>query len=175
MTDRTPPIHGPDPAAEDLVVFAEEGAPESAAKPLWKVAVIDDDEAVQEGTRFALYGYELDGHGIELLSAASAREGMELLRRHPDLAVILLDVVMETETAGLDLVDHIRRTLRNEVVRIILRTGQPGQAPERSVIVAYDINDYGETIRTWQRTEHLEIHNSLILSGKGSPPAYQGS
>ena len=80
--------------------------------------------------------------GIELLSAYSSRAGPRALARHPDIAVVLLDVVMETETAGLELVDYIRRTLKNEAVRIILRTGQPGQAPERDVIVDYDINDY---------------------------------
>jgi signal transduction histidine kinase len=129
---------------DDLVVIIEDQSPPPAGieKPRWKVAVIDDDEAVQDGTRFALYDYELDGRGIELLTARSAKEGRKLLAEHPDVAVILLDVVMETETAGLDLVDHIRRTLKNDIVRIILRTGQPGQAPERSVIVDYDINDY---------------------------------
>ena len=49
---------------------------------------------------------------------------------------------METDAAGLDLVEYIRNELKNETVRIILRTGQPGQAPERRVIVQYDINDY---------------------------------
>src|SRR5207245_10145989 len=44
--------------------------------------------------------------------------------------------------AGLDLVEYIRNDIKNETVRIILRTGQPGQAPERRVIVQYDINDY---------------------------------
>jgi len=42
---------------------------------------------------------------------------------------VLLDVIMETDQAGLDLVEFIRDTLKNETVRIILRTGQPGQAP----------------------------------------------
>ena len=58
------------------------------------------------------------------------------------MAVILLDVVMETEGAGLELVQFVRKELKNETVRIILRTGQPGQAPERRVVVDYDINDY---------------------------------
>ena len=64
------------------------------------------------------------------------------MRAHPDVAAVLLDVIMETDDAGLDLVQFIRNTLKNETVRIILRTGQPGQAPERRVIVDYDINDY---------------------------------
>ena len=64
------------------------------------------------------------------------------MRAHPDIAAVLLDVIMETDAAGLDLVEYIRNELKNETVRIILRTGQPGQAPERRVIVDYDINDY---------------------------------
>jgi CheY-like chemotaxis protein len=117
-------------------------APVRAALPGWKVAVVDDDPAVHTGTRFALQDFTLNGRGLELLSARSAAEARELFRAHPDLAVILLDVVMETEGAGLELVQFVRTELRNETVRIILRTGQPGQAPERRVVIDYDINDY---------------------------------
>src|SRR5688572_9894060 len=74
----------------------------------WTVAIIDDDPAVHDGTRFALYDYTLNGQGLEFISAYSAAEGRELMRAHPDTAVLLLDVVMETESAGLDLVDYIR-------------------------------------------------------------------
>jgi signal transduction histidine kinase/DNA-binding NarL/FixJ family response regulator len=129
----------------DVIEFAAEDSntqPAAAPHRPWKVAIIDDDPAVHEGTRFALYDYSLNGSGIELLSAHSAEEGRALLRGHPDVAVILLDVVMESDTAGLELVGFIRNELKNETVRIILRTGQPGQAPERRVIVDFDINDY---------------------------------
>src|SRR5581483_9566052 len=108
----------------------------------WKIAVIDDDRAVHEGTRFALSDYTLNGQGLEILSAYSAAEGRTLMRQHSDVAAVLLDVIMETDAAGLELVEFIRHELKNETVRIILRTGQPGQAPERRVIVDYDINDY---------------------------------
>ncbi|MET0905713.1 MAG: DUF3369 domain-containing protein [Bradyrhizobiaceae bacterium] len=117
-------------------------APAESDARKWKIAVIDDDQAVHEGTRFALSDYALNGQSLEILSAFSAAEGRELLRDNPDVAVVLLDVIMETDDAGLELVEHIRNTLHNETVRIILRTGQPGQAPERRVIVDYDINDY---------------------------------
>src|SRR5215469_7371520 len=110
--------------------------------PRWKIAVIDDEPAVHDGTRFALSDYRLNGQSLEILSAYSAAEGRELMRRHADVAVVLLDVIMESDTAGLGLVEYIRNDLTNETVRIILRTGQPGQAPERRVIVDYDINDY---------------------------------
>ncbi|MDN4987389.1 DUF3369 domain-containing protein [Bradyrhizobium arachidis] len=108
----------------------------------WKIAVIDDDPAVHDGTRFALSDYSLNGQSLEILSAHSAAEGRKLMAEHGDIAAVLLDVIMETDVAGLELVEYIRNVLKNETVRIILRTGQPGQAPERRVIVQYDINDY---------------------------------
>ena len=116
--------------------------PEASTARRWKIAVIDDDHAVHEGTRFALSDYNLNGQTLEILSAYSAAEGRTLMRAHPDIAAVLLDVIMETDAAGLDLVEYIRNEIKNETVRIILRTGQPGQAPERRVIVQYDINDY---------------------------------
>jgi signal transduction histidine kinase/CheY-like chemotaxis protein len=116
--------------------------PEASTARKWKIAVIDDDAAVHEGTRFALSDYNLNGQTLEILSAYSAAEGRTLMRAHPDIAAVLLDVIMETDAAGLDLVEYIRNEIKNETVRIILRTGQPGQAPERRVIVQYDINDY---------------------------------
>jgi signal transduction histidine kinase len=124
-----------------LQIIDDDGEPADTG-PQWKVAVIDDDLAVHDGTRFALGDYQLNGHRLEILSAFSAKEGRELMQAHPDTAAVLLDVIMETDEAGLDLVQYIRNILKNETVRIILRTGQPGQAPERRVIVDYDINDY---------------------------------
>jgi signal transduction histidine kinase/CheY-like chemotaxis protein len=128
---------------DDIVHLIEDLPPQpSDAGQRWKVAVIDDDPAIHDGTRFALSDYSLNDQGLEFLSAYSAAEGRRLMREHSDVAAVLLDVIMETDNAGLDLVEYIRNELKNETVRIILRTGQPGQAPERRVIVDYDINDY---------------------------------
>src|SRR5512133_3514990 len=130
-------------AEDDIVQWIDDPRERPAEHgPRWKIAVIDDEPAVHDGTRFALHDYRLNGQGLEILSAYSAAEGRELMRSHPDVAVVLLDVIMESDTAGLGLVEFIRKELKNETVRIILRTGQPGQAPERRVIVDYDINDY---------------------------------
>src|SRR6516165_1355693 len=131
-------------ADDDIVQLindeVEQAVPEEGRR--WKIAIIDDEPAVHEGTRFALSDYQLNGQGLEILSAYSAAEGRELMRRHPDVAVVLLNVIMESDIAGLELVEFIRNELKNDTVRIILRTGQPGHAPERRVIVDYDINDY---------------------------------
>src|SRR6185436_4406408 len=127
-------------AEDDIVHLIDDPSDEPPEQgPRWKIAVIDDEPAVHDGTRFALHDYRLNGQGLEILSAYSAAEGRELMRNHPDVAVVLLDVIMESDTAGLGLVEFIRKELKNETVRIILRTGQPGQAPERRVIVDYDI------------------------------------
>ena len=129
-------------ADDDIVqLIDDQGGEPPEQGPRWKIAVIDDEPAVHDGTRFALSDYKLNGQGLEIVSAYSAAEGRELMRKHPDVAVVLLDVIMETDTAGLDLVEFIRSDLKNDTVRIILRTGQPGQAPERRIIVDYDIND----------------------------------
>lgn len=130
-------------ADDDIVHIIDDPAEEPKEEGRrWKIAVIDDEPAVHDGTRFALSDYRLNGQGLEILSAFSSVEGRALMRDNPDVAVVLLDVIMESDTAGLELVEFIRKNLKNETVRIILRTGQPGQAPERRVIVDYDINDY---------------------------------
>lgn len=127
----------------DELQFAEEVPAELAAGDLrWKVLIVDDDEFVHQVTRLTIGDMCYEGRVVEFLNAFSAREARALLTQHPDIAVILLDVVMETEDAGLEFARYVRQDAGNEFVRIILRTGQPGQAPERKVITEYDINDY---------------------------------
>lgn len=110
----------------------------------WKVLIVDDDEEVHSITTLVLRNFTYDGRKLNFLHAYSAAEAKQLIELHPDTAVILLDVVMESKDAGLALVEFVRKVQNNPFVRIILRTGQPGQAPEESVIVEYDINDYKE-------------------------------
>jgi len=124
----------------------------AAINDSWKILIVDDEEDVHTVTRMALRRLVFEGRNMEFLSAYSAAEAKELLHSHTNVAVILLDVVMEDDTAGLSLVSYIRRNLENTMVRIIIRTGDPGQAPEEHVIMDYDINDYREkTELTTQR------------------------
>lgn len=132
-------IIDPDAALE----FADE--PATDARPQrspWTILIVDDDRAIHEVTRIALSDVQFEGRPLRFLSACSAAEGRTLLAAHPEIALILLDVVMETDVAGLDLIRFVRFELGNPLVRIVLRTGQPGQAPERRIIVEYDISDY---------------------------------
>ena len=110
----------------------------------WKILIIDDEPEVHNITRLVLSGFDFDGNGLELISAYSAKEAKEILSEDDagDIAVAIVDVVMETNHAGLDLVKWVREVVGNHKIRLILRTGQPGEAPEESVIRDYDINDY---------------------------------
>jgi len=110
----------------------------------WKVLLVDDEPEVHEVTRLVLGNFRFEERPLDILSALSAEEAKEQLAENDDIAVILLDVVMESDQAGLKLVEYIRNELGNRNVRIVLRTGQPGQAPEHEVIIKYDINDYKE-------------------------------
>lgn len=129
---------------DGLVELFEEDEDASAKSPLtiWRVLVVDDDAEVHRATQFALAGLELLGRPLVLEFASSAQEAEHRLLANPDVAVILLDVVMETNDAGLQFVERVRGALGLDEPRIILRTGQPGYAPELEVINAYDINDY---------------------------------
>lgn len=104
--------------------------------------VVDDDESVLQVTRLILSRFQYKGHALEILEARSAAEAREQLLKCPGIAIVLLDVVMESDDAGLKLVGYIRNELHNHHIRILLRTGQAGYAPERQVVQDYDINDY---------------------------------
>ncbi|MBN2657295.1 MAG: DUF3369 domain-containing protein [Spirochaetales bacterium] len=132
---------------DTLHFLSEDSVPEkgqSYIRTPWKIIVADDDEEVHAVTALALSNFQFKGRALKMISAYSARETERLIEEHPDTAVILLDVVMEHHDSGLELVRYIRNKAENSMVRIILRTGQPGYAPEMEVILNYDINDYKE-------------------------------
>jgi diguanylate cyclase len=133
-------------ARDDLMVFAEAepgGARRAPAAPLrpWKVLIVDDED-VHEATEYAMRGCSVLGHPLAFLHAHSGAQAIEVLSREKGIAVILLDAVMETEDAGLRTIRAIRDELALSELRIIMRTGQPGQVPELDTISQYDINDY---------------------------------
>lgn len=126
-------------------LFAEEQIDESASAPMddiWNVLVVDDEEDIHQVTKLVLSGFTFEQRRLVFHHAYTASEAMEMIKQLPEVAVALVDVVMETNHAGLDLIRYIREDAENHDIRLILRTGQPGEAPEESVIRDYDINDY---------------------------------
>ena len=130
-------------------------------KKAWKVIISDDDYEVHAVTRLALGDFTFEGRPLEFLSAYNGHETLDLMRDNPDTAVLLLDVVMEEEDTGLKVVKGIRNDLNNPFVRIILRTGQPGQAPQIRVIRDFDINDYKEKIELTDQKLYASVTTSL--------------
>jgi diguanylate cyclase (GGDEF)-like protein len=147
---------------DDLLFLDDQETPSDVPKDegRWKILVVDDERQVHEVTRLALKNFKFEDKPLEIISAYSGQEAQVILTQHPDTAVLLLDVVMETKYAGLDLVKHIRESLNNLFIRIILRTGQPGEAPEISIIKDYDINDY----KTKTELTQQKLFSSLVTA-----------
>ncbi|ABR30364.1 phosphohydrolase [Thermosipho melanesiensis] len=110
----------------------------------WKILLVDDEEDIHILTKIILKDIAFQNKNVKLISAYSAKQAKKILEKEPDIALAIVDIVMETESAGLELVRYIRETLKNDIMRIVIRTGQPGYAPPREVILKYDINDYRE-------------------------------
>lgn len=143
----------------------------------WPVLVVDDDVQVHTMTRVLLRDFDFQGRRFEILSAHSASEARAILDVRRDIPVMLLDVVMETDDAGLSLARHVREVLGDNRLRIILRTGQPGEAPERDVMLTHDVNDYKSkseltaqklftavvaALRSWTHIDTIERMNATL-------------
>lgn len=129
----------------------------------WKILIVDDETEVHQVTKLALQKFAYADRGLIFLSAYSAQEAQNILCNHADIAIILLDVVMESSHSGLHLIHYIREELGNQTIRIILRTGQPGEAPEEAIIRKYDINDY----KTKTELTRQRLVATLIIALRG--------
>lgn len=129
---------------------------------VWRVLIVDDEPDVHAITRLALSGFEFEGKTLEILQAYSAAEAQPILEQHSDIAMAMIDIVMETDDAGLQLVEFIRNTLKNQLIRLVIRTGQPGIKPEKEIINHYDIDDYKEK----NDLTETKIYTSLRLALK---------
>jgi CheY-like chemotaxis protein len=127
---------------EDVSADADQTGAAAPVPAPWRVLIVDDDVDVHVVTKFSLSNACFQGRRLSFLHAYSGDEALHILRTTPDIALVLLDVIMETSEAGLKVARQIRDELHNKLVRIVLRTGQPGQALEHSIILDYDINDF---------------------------------
>jgi signal transduction histidine kinase/DNA-binding response OmpR family regulator len=133
----------------------------TAHAPAWVIAVVDDEPDVHEVTSLVLGDLAYDGRPVEIVGAHSLREGRQLFAQRRDIAVALIDVVMEHDRAGLDLVQFLRTDLGNKLTRVILRTGQPGSAPERDIVTHFEIDDYREKTELTADRMHTAVYAAL--------------
>ena len=132
---------------DDQLVFLDDESSGNGSQQTWRILTVDDDIGFQRATAFALGEMEVLGRRIEVQQAFSYRDAAMLLAEEQDIALVLLDVVMETEDAGLRLVKTLREVIGNAEIRIVMLTGEPGMAPAQSVMSDYDVNDY------WTKSE----------------------
>ena len=146
----------------DLIQFIDEPNAQTTAitEPAWRVLLVDDEPDVHTATQLAMKNTVIEGRALHFTQAYSAAQAQEILQKSAPFAVAMIDVVMESDNAGLQLVRFIRETLKNCAIRIILRTGQPGYAPEMETIHDYDINDY----RTKTDLTQTRLFTSLTMA-----------
>ncbi len=149
----------------DELVFLEEEShasePTIPTKDPWKVLVIDDDPGIIQTSVRILQNFTFEGRELLVITGTSGAEARQLIVEHPDTAVILLDVIMETDDAGLQVVTHFRNELKNKAVRVLLRTGQAGQFNEDEVFEQYDINDFLEKADLTSRRLKIALKGAL--------------
>jgi len=148
---------------DDEIIFADENTHDSdiKSKEKWKIIISDDDVEVHNVTKMVLLNIVYKNKGIEFLDAYSGADTIEVIKKNPDAALLLLDVVMEEDDTGLKVIKTIREELKNNLIRIVIRTGQPGEAPEKRVILDYDINDYKEKTELTSQKLFSTIISSL--------------
>lgn len=164
----------------DQVVFVDDtpavAAPGSTP---WQVLVVDDDPTVHAVTRYALDGFLFQDRPVHTLHALSARQAHTVLGQHETIGLALIDIVMESEHAGLDLVRWIREVAGNHLMRIVMRTGQAAQLPEETVVRDFEIDDFRQktdlslvTLRTlvmsrlraWDGLRAVEAHRRELAT-----------
>ena len=146
---------------DEILIVDDEKVDSNRIKQGWKVLIVDDEPEVHRITKMTLAKFEFDNKPIEFIHAYTGREAKAIVTNETDIALVLLDVVMETDNAGLDVVRYVRNELHNQQIRIVLRTGQPGQAPEDDVVVNYDINDYKDKTELTSQKLRTLIRASL--------------
>ncbi|HIP99757.1 TPA: response regulator [Candidatus Bipolaricaulota bacterium] len=88
-----------------------------------KILIVDDDPAFVESTKRLL-----EANSYEVISASSGKEGFEKAKgQKPDL--IIIDIMMETWSAGLDLVSKLQEDEETKHIPRILLTAVGIQSP----------------------------------------------
>jgi response regulator RpfG family c-di-GMP phosphodiesterase len=146
---------------DTLDFLLDEEIEEEVFLETYKIIIADDDEEIHRVTKVILKYFNFEGRGIDFIDTFSGEETKIALAENPDTAIIFLDVVMEESDSGLKVAKYLREELKNSLTRIVLRTGQPGEAPEEEVIRIYDINDYRLKTELTVKRLHTTLYSSL--------------
>ncbi len=151
------------PTDEDSLPLrlAEESLPTEQSRSVWTILVVDDEADVHAVTNMVLEKQTVLGRRLEFLHAYSSEEAIKHLDNTPDIAVILLDIVMEHDTDGLDVARYARAHYSNPHTRIIVRTGQPGMLHESEAASDYGVNYYEPKTQLTSERLRAVVHMAL--------------
>jgi CheY-like chemotaxis protein len=135
------------------------------ARKYWNILIVDDEPDVHQVTELMLKKEQFFGVKPKFHHANSAAEAIEMTKAPSELdvvlAVALVDVVMETDHAGLDFCKHVREVRNRQSTALILRTGQPGVAPPRRIIDDYNITGYLTKMEATQDRLYMLIKQGI--------------
>lgn len=127
--------------------------------------IVDDSDAYRETLerRFARNKFNQDTP-YRIIGANSARSAIEKISGLQDpVHIFLIDIRMETDDAGITLIEYIRRKDKFMNVPIIVITGQPGEYSEKRIRKEYLIHGY---INKSDNVDVLEEVRKVILLHK---------
>lgn len=148
--------------SDEYLTFYDEddSIDEMDSKQYWDILIVDDEESVDVATRMVLRDLVFENRRLRFFTARNVESAIKIIDENPNISIILLDIVMESDDAGLKIIKYVRDTIGNKKIRIILRTGQPGAAPEKDIVLNYDINDY----KTKTELTSLKLITTVIVS-----------
>ncbi|MEY8263166.1 MAG: response regulator [Bermanella sp.] len=129
--------------------------------PGLKILSVDDESSAHDVTKLVLSNFKFEGAHPDIIIAMSAKEACEYMRQHDDVALVLLDVVMESDHAGFEVVETIRQELHNHRARIVIRTGQPGDMGMETTMSNYEVDGYVEKSSLTHNCLHATVYSAL--------------
>jgi len=119
---------------EEAIVFVDEPPGDETPLDFYLLLIVDDNADVHEATRIALQGQIVNGKRLRFMSAYSGREAILMVDKHIPFDLVLLDMVMETPNAGMEVAQNIQARLDlKHTPAIVMRSGQPGMFKDKDV------------------------------------------
>lgn len=130
-------------------------------KDNWKVLIVDENDFTHVDIKENINNLKFENKYINFYDAYTVGEAISILREENDMALVLINVDIETKDYGLKLVKHIRETLNLIDIRILLMIEDKDDSFKEDTILDYDINGCGEKSSFIYKKVKTEIVSAL--------------
>ncbi len=124
----------------------------------WSVLVVDDDPVVRHLTRENLRGVDVDGLPLEIDACENTDAARKLIAA-TEYALIIMDVAIETEFAGLDLVEELKRSPGVGFTQVVVQSATPMTERSGRQAGMSGIADY------WRKGEIAPLRMQVLVRG----------